>query len=174
MSVFITSEAEAVDQEQPGKLNESAAALQSNERNGASGHVALSVLLLCLSARLSCARITLSETICLLAVASRSLPDTTPLHQSLLGAPCSQCEGEVVAGSTGGVCRGCFQTKYCSVECQRAHWRAGHKQECKKVGGRTLWLTMGTMGDCRPHPVADVPSLPICHEAVIAVGAVLV
>jgi hypothetical protein len=160
VSVFIhkacQAEAEAVDQEvdqeQTRKTDieeiESAAALQSHERNGASGHVALSVLLLCLSACLSCAHITLSETVCLFAVAFWSLPGTTPLHQSLLGAPCSQCEGEVVAGSTGGVCRGCFQTKYCSVECQRAHWRAGHKQECKKVGGRTLWLTMGTMGDC--------------------------
>ena len=28
-------------------------------------------------------------------------------------------------------CSQCRSVRYCSRECQRAHWRAGHKAECK-------------------------------------------
>jgi hypothetical protein len=28
-------------------------------------------------------------------------------------------------------CAGCRQTRYCSAACQKAHWRAGHKEVCK-------------------------------------------
>ena len=28
-------------------------------------------------------------------------------------------------------CARCEAVFYCSVECQRAHWKAGHKHECK-------------------------------------------
>ncbi len=28
-------------------------------------------------------------------------------------------------------CRGCGAVRYCGVDCQRAHWREGHKAECK-------------------------------------------
>lgn len=31
-------------------------------------------------------------------------------------------------------CTGCGRAKYCSVECQRKHWKAGHKEECKQLG----------------------------------------
>ena len=30
-------------------------------------------------------------------------------------------------------CSGCRQRKYCSETCQRAAWRAGHKEECKRL-----------------------------------------
>lgn len=29
-------------------------------------------------------------------------------------------------------CGRCFKAAYCTVECQREHWKAGHKQECKQ------------------------------------------
>ena len=31
------------------------------------------------------------------------------------------------------ICGGCRRAKYCSVACQRAHWRAGHKEDCKRA-----------------------------------------
>lgn len=31
-------------------------------------------------------------------------------------------------------CAKCLQAKYCSQGCQRAAWRAGHKNVCKKAG----------------------------------------
>ena len=31
-------------------------------------------------------------------------------------------------------CSGCMDARYCSVDCQRAHWKNGHKPECKAMG----------------------------------------
>ena len=31
------------------------------------------------------------------------------------------------------ICGGCRQAKYCGLACQRAHWRAGHKEECQRA-----------------------------------------
>ena len=33
-------------------------------------------------------------------------------------------------------CSGCRQRKYCSEACQRAAWRAGHKEECRRLRAR--------------------------------------
>ncbi|KAJ7835383.1 hypothetical protein B0H14DRAFT_2796745 [Mycena olivaceomarginata] len=30
-------------------------------------------------------------------------------------------------------CSGCFTTSYCSAECQKEHWKSGHKVECKAL-----------------------------------------
>ena len=30
-------------------------------------------------------------------------------------------------------CRGCKMTTYCSTECHRVHWRAGHAVQCRQV-----------------------------------------
>ncbi len=32
-------------------------------------------------------------------------------------------------------CGGCRAVRYCGAECQRAHWREGHKAECKGLAG---------------------------------------
>jgi len=34
-------------------------------------------------------------------------------------------------------CTGCKIAKYCSRKCQKAHWRAGHKKECKQLAQST-------------------------------------
>ena len=31
-------------------------------------------------------------------------------------------------------CGGCQASYYCSVPCQRAHWEAGHKKDCRYMG----------------------------------------
>ena len=31
------------------------------------------------------------------------------------------------------MCVGCHSAAYCSRSCQRAHWKAGHKRECKRL-----------------------------------------
>ena len=30
------------------------------------------------------------------------------------------------------ICARCHKTRYCSKPCQKRHWKAGHKQECKE------------------------------------------
>lgn len=47
---------------------------------------------------------------------------------------CAQCGGQTAAGFKLKKCALCLQVRYCSADCQRAHWRAGHKEACP--GGR--------------------------------------
>ncbi|GFR49688.1 hypothetical protein Agub_g11837, partial [Astrephomene gubernaculifera] len=51
----------------------------------------------------------------------------------LCGSYGGACEGSLKLGKCSG-CGGAVQ--YCCGECQRQHWRAGHKQECVLVKGR--------------------------------------
>jgi len=30
-------------------------------------------------------------------------------------------------------CGGCHESVYCSITCQRKHWKAGHKHKCVKA-----------------------------------------
>eukprot|EP01084_Bolivina_argentea_P120518 213647_1 len=32
-----------------------------------------------------------------------------------------------------GVCKGCTITRYCSLKCQKYHWKKGHKTQCKSL-----------------------------------------
>ena len=40
----------------------------------------------------------------------------------------------VEGGGEMQLCGGCRAVRYCSTECQRLHWRAGHKQACGGAG----------------------------------------
>jgi len=31
------------------------------------------------------------------------------------------------------VCKGCNKSRYCNIDCQRNHWKAGHKNQCKEI-----------------------------------------
>uniref|UniRef100_A0A383VF56 MYND-type domain-containing protein n=1 Tax=Tetradesmus obliquus TaxID=3088 RepID=A0A383VF56_TETOB len=49
---------------------------------------------------------------------------------------CTSCaklsEQELVAGK-GTVCSGCHAVRLCSAECNKAYWKAGHKQACSRL-----------------------------------------
>lgn len=48
---------------------------------------------------------------------------------------CRNCERtKHVSGADLSVCARCRVVKYCSVECQKAHWNV-HKKECVKATG---------------------------------------
>ncbi len=44
---------------------------------------------------------------------------------------CGQCGGGAQAGGQLESCGGCLAVKYCGVACQRAHWKAGHREQCR-------------------------------------------
>ena len=43
-------------------------------------------------------------------------------------------------------CAGCLRTYYCSVTCQRADWKAGHKAECKALAAVGVGAGTGDTG----------------------------
>jgi len=53
-------------------------------------------------------------------------PNEAPLDRC---AHCGTCENHAFTL----LCGRCGTTKYCSKECQRAHWKSGHKGECDKL-----------------------------------------
>jgi hypothetical protein len=50
-------------------------------------------------------------------------------NNSYVGRPCARC-GQLFAKLKR--CTRCKDVSYCSRECQVAHWKAGHKEECKE------------------------------------------
>jgi len=40
---------------------------------------------------------------------------------------------DIADGMTSKKCSRCKHVKYCSKECQKAHWKCGLRQECKKL-----------------------------------------
>ncbi|CEM00625.1 unnamed protein product [Vitrella brassicaformis CCMP3155] len=49
-----------------------------------------------------------------------------------IGRKCAKCRKRVEAHdvTTLQICSGCHEVRYCSVECQRAHWKE-HKKMCR-------------------------------------------
>lgn len=45
---------------------------------------------------------------------------------------CASCSAPKSGAATLRVCSSCRCVSYCSVDCQRAHWKSGHKQVCKQ------------------------------------------
>ena len=44
------------------------------------------------------------------------------------------------------LCGGCGMVRYCSKDCQRKHWKAGHKMMCKLLKCKDGGMGMGLMG----------------------------
>ena len=61
---------------------------------------------------------------------TRVLPSVLRAVIPTIGWTCFAC-GRVVAEMSA--CSGCGFTRYCSVECQRAHWRTGHRSDCNTI-----------------------------------------
>lgn len=47
---------------------------------------------------------------------------------------CGPCETKTFAL----LCGRCSSVKYCSKDCQRKHWKAGHKQECDDLMRKSI------------------------------------
>jgi len=48
------------------------------------------------------------------------------------GKLCSNCQSPEGQALKHKICSACKQAFYCSVDCQRNHWKSGHKVECKE------------------------------------------
>ncbi len=78
---------------------------------------------------------------------SGPLPSPLVLTHCRAGALPQLCVcGNPRCGNFGGHCKGalslkqcggCRAVRYCGADCQRAHWRAGHKAECKLLVAAT-------------------------------------
>ena len=73
-----------------------------------------------------------------LAAAGPSAPGIGAAPAAPDAGRCSNaaCEGMGERSSGGALkrCGRCLAAAYCSAACQRAHWRAGHKSECRPAG----------------------------------------
>jgi TPR repeat protein len=65
-------------------------------------------------------------------------------------------------------CGGCKRVAYCSVDCQKLHWKNGHKQECKSIAGTCALCSTG-LDDVERHrqPNADDIQFPCRHRLCI-------
>lgn len=64
------------------------------------------------------------------AICSRQTKVSPSLISTL--RTCSNCNTVETRARQFPICSQCKQTCYCSQDCQRQHWRAGHKAVCKK------------------------------------------
>jgi len=61
------------------------------------------------------------------------IEDLLPIDESLKCSNPSCDAMETSEEDRFQVCIACRHVKYCSKECQREHWRSGHKQDCPKL-----------------------------------------
>ncbi|KAJ6613555.1 hypothetical protein B0H10DRAFT_2222069 [Mycena sp. CBHHK59/15] len=45
----------------------------------------------------------------------------------------AKIQAKIDAQNTFSSCSGCFSPSYCSPDCQKEHWRAGHRVDCKAI-----------------------------------------
>ena len=85
------------------------------------------------------------------------------LHDMTLCAACGKKDAH-------SRCMRCLQTACCDTSCQKVHWRAGHKRECKKPtdAAASTPAAVTSAGDAdtaanqRP---GDDPTLTVCTAA---------
>ena len=90
-----------------------------------------------------------------------------PEHLHLTMSSCVACHKAVGAGAAAGgesskilKCGRCLLAVYCSQQCQRRHWKAGHKEQCftKEVSTHFLFDTHGSA------PNSEYAKLPLEHS----------
>ena len=68
------------------------------------------------------------------AAARTAAESTSVSRRSQTRCAAAGCPRQMKAdGSSLEICAGCRRTHYCSIECQRADWKATHKAECKQL-----------------------------------------
>ena len=59
-----------------------------------------------------------------------------PVSSSDSQGVCACCAAQAPIGTSLKSCSRCGIVLYCGRECQRAHWKAGHKKSCKARQGK--------------------------------------
>ena len=66
-------------------------------------------------------------------------------------------------------CSGCRQRKYCNPACQRAAWRAGHKDECKRLRAKSKSKSKSTStSSSSPFPLSAAAASTSQSSAAVA------
>ena len=58
--------------------------------------------------------------------------DASTLRMHRSGKCCAYCKNAPGAKEKFNACSNCLMYRYCSKECQKKHWKTGHKEECLK------------------------------------------
>jgi hypothetical protein len=53
-----------------------------------------------------------------------------------MGKICSNCQSPEGSALKHKICSACKTRFYCSVDCQRADWKGGHKEVCKMLAAK--------------------------------------
>ena len=67
-------------------------------------------------------------------------------------APQTTCSCCGAASSSLKRCGGCHAVSYCSVDCQRSHWKAGHKTACIASKGTAAFPVRGQPAGTQERP----------------------
>jgi len=90
-----------------------------------------------------------------------------------LGNTCSNCS--INEGSDGtpklSACARCGLVVYCSRECQRAHWKAGHKQRCVAKTDRVPQKQDPSCEHDAPKAATDGEVCSICLDSLAGVSS---
>lgn len=62
-----------------------------------------------------------------------------PSSEEYYRPTCAGCKWEEDANDRFLMCGGCKAVYYCSKDCQKRHWRTGHKIKCKRVVNKGNW-----------------------------------
>lgn len=77
----------------------------------------------------------IAENQALVKGAQTSYPDVALQMRQCTLARCARCDAEEKVLNVYKRCGGCLSVKYCSEQCQRDHWKSGHKEQCRKKQG---------------------------------------
>ena len=79
-------------------------------------------------------------------------------------ATCAFC-GTTAQAQQLRFCSGCRQRKYCNEACQREAWRAGHKEECKRLRARASSSSPSSSSSSSSAPAAAAAAASTSRSA---------